>query len=288
MNGVYITFRQTTISTFVSVWIQKMLGSEGIECKTGFDRLRIGRFPEALIQTIEKCADVIVIITPDTWGRSDDENCWMAKEIELAILLEKNIIPVVIDDHAWYKKLPRNIKQLACFQALICHSDYLEASLNRLQDCLRTKPKNNQLSNVKPYMGEKDFIFISYSHKNSNAVMEIIERLQKDGYRIWYDEGIDPGTEWDDYIAEKIEKSGYLIAFISNEYLESENCRDELNYARDLDKNRLLVYLTDVRLTGGMAMRLNRLQAIHKYAYPSLDDFMNKLEGTSALERFKE
>jgi hypothetical protein len=137
------------------------------------------------------------------------------------------------------------------------------------------------------YDGEKPYIFASYSHRNSESVLEVIGKLRKAGYRVWYDEGIDPGSEWDDFIAEKIEKCGYFIAFLSEEYLESKNCRDELNYARDLDKDRLLVYLTGVKLTGGLAMRLNRLQAIHKYKYSSTAAFFEKLTSTPALDSFK-
>lgn len=69
-------------------------------------------------------------------------------------------------------------------------------------------------------------------------------------YRIWYGEGIDPGTEWDENIAEHVENCGYFIALLSKAYMESSNCKDELNYARELEKPRLLVYLEDVQLPG--------------------------------------
>ena len=138
------------------------------------------------------------------------------------------------------------------------------------------------------YEGSEPYIFISYAHKNSQEMLELLKKLQESGYRFWYDDGIDPGTEWDEFIAKKIERCSYFIAFLSEEYLASENCRDELNYARDLQKDRLLVYLTDVKLTGGMAMRLNRLQAIHKYSYPSLADFLAKLEETPALKDYRD
>ena len=68
-----------------------------------------------------------------------------------------------------------------------------------------------------------------------------------------------------------------MIAFISPNYLKSSNCRDELNYARDEEKERLLIYLENVKLTPGMAMRMNRIQAIHQYAYSKQSDFYEKL-----------
>ena len=97
------------------------------------------------------------------------------------------------------------------------------------------------------------------------------------GYRVWYDEGIDPGTEWDYNIASHITGCASFVAFISANYLASDNCKDELNYARDLQKERLLIYLEDVSLPMGMAMRLNRLQAIHQYTYADPEAFYEKL-----------
>lgn len=128
-----------------------------------------------------------------------------------------------------------------------------------------------------PYTGAEPYIFISYSHRDSKEVWKIIARLQADGYRVWYDEGIDPGSEWDDNIATHIENCGCLMAFISNNYLNSENCRDELNYARDLGVGRLLVYIEDVALQGGMAMRMNRLQALYYCRYQIKELFYRRL-----------
>ena len=137
---------------------------------------------------------------------------------------------------------------------------------------------------AKAYNGDKPYIFISYAHKNGNSVFPIIERLQSQGYRVWYDEGIDPGTEWDENIATHVKKCGYFLAFITPQYIASDNCKDELNYARDLNKERVLVYLEPTELPDGMSMRLNRLQAIHKYTYTNEDLFFDKLFSTDGID----
>ncbi len=133
------------------------------------------------------------------------------------------------------------------------------------------------MAKIKPYSGKEPYIFISYAHKNNDLVMPVIERLVADGYRVWYDEGIVPGSEWDEFIAAHLEGCGAMLAMMSPEYMASGNCRDELNFARDLDKPRLLIYLSPVDLPAGMRMRLGRLQAVFKYAYESEDDFYKKL-----------
>ncbi len=130
---------------------------------------------------------------------------------------------------------------------------------------------------MKPYNGDENYIFVSYSHKDSDRVHPIINRMLSNGFRVWYDEGIDPVTEWDENIADHLKRCVGILAFLSENYLRSENCRDELNYARDLEKGRLLVYLEPVELPAGMAMRLNRIQAIHIYKYKDIADFYYEL-----------
>ncbi len=135
------------------------------------------------------------------------------------------------------------------------------------------------------YSGNESYIFISYSHRDSDLVLPVIERLNQQGYRVWYDSGIDPGSEWDENIAAHINSCGYFIAMMSKNYLNSSNCKDELNYARDLEKDRLVVYLEDVQLPAGMAMRINRLQSIFKYAYDQPEAFYTKLFEAQNIEK---
>ena len=51
-----------------------------------------------------------------------------------------------------------------------------------------------------PYEGNEKYIFVSYSHSNSDKVAPILEKLNDEGFRIWYDEGIEWGTEWPESI----------------------------------------------------------------------------------------
>lgn len=154
------------------------------------------------------------------------------------------------------------------------------------------KKHNNALSAnqhaCKPYSGDKAYIFISYCHKDTAEVLPIIQYLLRNGYRVWYDEGIDPGTEWDRNIAEHIVNCGYFIAFITSNYLKSSNCKDELSFARDLEKKRFLVYLEQVDLPDEMKMRLARIQNIHKYTYTNDESFFQKLETAKDLGQYKD
>ena len=109
------------------------------------------------------------------------------------------------------------------------------------------------------YRGREPYIFVSYAHKNMDKVLPIIHLLQQNGYRVWYDEGIDPGTEWADNIAEHLENAALLFACLSQAYMESTNCRDELLYARSIGMDILLMYLEKVQMEKGMAIAVKMI-----------------------------
>ena len=137
---------------------------------------------------------------------------------------------------------------------------------------------------LQPYSGNSPYIFISYSHGDSQKVRPIVERLLRDGYRVWFDEGIDPGEEWSKNIVTRLKNSEVCLAFISKNYLESSNCLDELDYARNHVKHRILIYIEDVKLPDEVDMRHSRIQAIHKYRYQKEEAFYRKLYEATILE----
>ena len=133
------------------------------------------------------------------------------------------------------------------------------------------------------YEGTSPYIFISYAHKDAGVVLPIIKALSEMGFRIWYDAGIEAGTEWPEYIAAHLEKSACVLAFLSASAVASFNCRQEINYAIDLQKPMLTVYLEELALTGGMRMRLGLSQAMFYHRHPTLDSFVKELSLSELL-----
>ena len=80
------------------------------------------------------------------------------------------------------------------------------------------------------YEGNLPYVFISYAHLDVDRVLPIIQHLKSDGYRIWYDQGIEAGTAWAKNIAEHLGRASCIIAFISQNYISSENCMDEIEH----------------------------------------------------------
>lgn len=126
------------------------------------------------------------------------------------------------------------------------------------------------------YKGADPYIFISYAHKDSDIVLPIISRLQKDGYRVWYDEGIAPGSNWDEYISWHLDRCAVFLGFLSKSYVKSQNCKDELGLTRKKRKPMNLVYIDDVQLSSGLKMRFGRIQALFLRKMTE-DEFFEKL-----------
>jgi len=139
------------------------------------------------------------------------------------------------------------------------------------------KVSNDSSSFVPTYEGSDDYIFISYSHDDDRQVMPIIEELYKNDYRVWYDSGVEVGTEWPENIAEHIEKCKCFVAIISDNAMQSDNCRQEIFYAKDLKKDKLIIYIKDTKLSPGMKMLLNPIQALYKNRHRDDNSFYQAL-----------
>ena len=137
---------------------------------------------------------------------------------------------------------------------------------------------------VKPYEGQEAYIFISYCHKDRASVFPIIEQLARDGYRVWYDEGIDPGSEWPEIIASHLNGSAACVAFITENAVNSHNCKREINFALLKKKPFISVILEPVQMSMGMEMQLAATQAIFKYTLESEKEFYKKLYAARMLE----
>lgn len=138
------------------------------------------------------------------------------------------------------------------------------------------------------YEGDEAYIFVSYSHKDKEAVESIIEDLQQLGFRIWYDPGIEPGSEWPEYIAEHIDRCRVFLAFVSPNSVESSNCRQEIHRAINQNKDTLIAYLEETELSPGMDMRLSPLQAVFRDRFESDDEFVRSLSTAKKLQVCKD
>lgn len=125
--------------------------------------------------------------------------------------------------------------------------------------------KNDKLYSVTDTDMEEPYVFISYSHFDSEEVLRVIKFLRDNHFNFWYDESTKSGIEWADEISKKIKQCKQFICFISQNSIRSESVKDEIHIAWKYNINTIVIYLEKIELDGGLEMKLDRKQAIFKY-----------------------
>lgn len=136
---------------------------------------------------------------------------------------------------------------------------------------------------LKAYNGSKPFVFISYAHSDDNRVMPIIRLLTSCNYRCWFDEGIEGGSVWAQNITDHLCHSAGMIAFLSQNYLDSENCLDEIEHAKNKQIPILKIYLENVNEPEWFTLRHGRQQSIFCSQCGTGDRLMDKINQASIL-----
>jgi len=127
------------------------------------------------------------------------------------------------------------------------------------------------------YSGDDPYVFVSYSHKDGRLVFPEIQYLHDQGYRIWYDEGIDPGNEWPNEVANALANATMVLVFISPNAVKSRNVRNEINFALNNQIPFIAIHIKKTNLPPGLELRMGDIQAVMKYRM-SEDSYRRKME----------
>jgi len=119
------------------------------------------------------------------------------------------------------------------------------------------------------YQGDEPYIFVCYAHDDAALVYPEITRLHEAGFHVWYDEGVSPGSEWSESLAQHIEQCVVLLYFVTPKSVEREHCRQEINFALDQHCTILPVHLEETQMPSALKLSLSHRQAILKHEHPS-------------------
>lgn len=112
------------------------------------------------------------------------------------------------------------------------------------------------------YEGTAPYIFISYSHRNTDNMMEICRMLKANGTRFWYDSGLHSGDDWNLVIATHLEKASVCLLLLSKDAASSLYVKNELNFAINHRIPIHVVLLENFILPVDLEMMLGRIQMV--------------------------
>jgi TolB-like protein len=135
------------------------------------------------------------------------------------------------------------------------------------------------------YQGSKSFVFVCYSHADQDAIFPEIAWLNEQGINLWYDEGISPGVEWSQALADAIERCERVLFYVSPSSVSSEHCRREISFAQSKGHPVLVVHLEDTDLPGSLELSLSNRQALFRH-HQDETSYRAKLLGALKGEEF--
>jgi len=132
----FISYRRTCGSLLASL-LKVYLEIRGFRVFLDVDGMLAGKFDENLLKTISLSRNFLLVLSPNTLDRciGDTEvKDWVHREVVSAIESQCKIIPVVQEGHVFpdAAQLPADIRTIEKYQAILWHSDYHDACIDKL------------------------------------------------------------------------------------------------------------------------------------------------------------
>ncbi len=110
-------------------------------------------------------------------------------------------------------------------------------------------------------------IFVSYSHKDAETVVKIVEVIKKStGMEVWYDSSLRGGENYFSVIANQIMKSKFFVFIVSDNSISSDWCLRELEFAASERKIIVAIWLDNVSLSPRVKLVIQNTQYINYYS----------------------
>jgi hypothetical protein len=133
------------------------------------------------------------------------------------------------------------------------------------------------------YRGSEPFVFVSYAHADAELAYPIISGLQERGMRIWFDDGLDAGDDWEDVIPDHVEQCSAMLCLVSTRFTDSKNCKNEIRYASELNKGLLILHLETGELPRHIRFHYSAIHVLRLSDYSDHSALLDKLSAAQKL-----
>ncbi len=138
------------------------------------------------------------------------------------------------------------------------------------------------------YEGDEPYIFISYSHADTDVVYPILKLIENEKFRFWYDDTMEIGEDFREELRSRIEKCSAFVLFLSEASLNSKYCGMEIITAYKYNKKIYPVYLKDdIVIPPSLMMILENLQHVKGVVNRETDKYLNKLIAGLPIETMR-
>lgn len=125
-------------------------------------------------------------------------------------------------------------------------------------------------------------VFLSYRRTDQPLAQKLVESLQSQGVKVWWDQMIEGGEDWREAIVENLTSARALVILFSEECNTSKQLKKELSIADGLDKEVIPVLIEDTKPKGHYLYELSARNWLQ--VHPNPEQKMGELGQRLAAE----
>ena len=146
---VFLSYRRS-VSSFIARSIFQDLHQHGYDVFLDVENIDSGQFETIILAQIAARAHFLVILTPGTLGGCQEPDDWLRREIEYAMELRRNIVPILVNDFRFDENarafLPGRLRDLPHYNGLGLPHDFFNAAMERLRTRFLTQPVQGSIT----------------------------------------------------------------------------------------------------------------------------------------------
>ena len=146
-RGVFLSYRRKS-SSFVARAVFQDLKASGYDVFMDVEEIDSGRFENIILNELGSRPHFIVVLSLPALQGCVNPDDWFRREIERAIELERNIIPLLIDGFRFEEAselLSGNFARLNSYNALNVPHDFFDEAMSKLKTRFLQQPTQQEL-----------------------------------------------------------------------------------------------------------------------------------------------
>ena len=172
----FLSYRRTNIAWALAIF--QDLTQHGYDVFFDFKGIASGDFERVILANIEARAHFIVLLTPTALDRCHDPNDWLRREIEIALSIQRNIVPIALEGFDFNAphvaaQLTGPLSSLSHYNALPVPAEYFDEAMQRLREKYLNIPLDAVLHPASPAAREA-------AARQQAAAAAMVQQIEQD------------------------------------------------------------------------------------------------------------
>lgn len=160
MYQVFISYRRDG-GEMLAMHLAHRLREKGITVFFDVETMRSGKFNEQIFNVIDDCGAFLLILTKNCLDRCGSPSDWVRLEIEHALKMKKNIIPIFGRDFEFPDVLPGSIDEIRYCNGIHANTEFFDAVVERIISLSGTKAVPEQSAEQQDRENKTEFLSLA-------------------------------------------------------------------------------------------------------------------------------